>query len=75
MTDAQRRAIFKEHFERWTQIASDSLKEAKDGVITLKLYPSPDNGINWYFITFTTIETRPLNRALHDSVGENFLMP
>ena len=39
MTDDQRRAIFKEHCEKWAEIASDFLKEAKDGVITLKLEP------------------------------------
>jgi hypothetical protein len=39
MTDGQRSAISKEHREKWTQIASDFLKEAKDGVVTLTLEP------------------------------------
>lgn len=38
MTDSQRNAIFKEHLEKWTQFwEKDFPKEAKDGVITLKL--------------------------------------
>lgn len=38
MTDSQRNAIFKEHLEKWTQFwHEDFPKQAKDGVITLKL--------------------------------------
>ena len=39
MTDTQRKAILKEHWEKWLQFAEDFQKEAKDGVITLKLEP------------------------------------
>lgn len=39
MTDSQRSAIFKEHCEKWTEIASDFMKEAKDGGVILKLEP------------------------------------
>lgn len=38
MSDSQRNAIFKEHLEKWTQFwHEDFPKQAKDGVITLKL--------------------------------------
>lgn len=39
MTDEQRIAIEKEHFEKWTESSMDFMKEAKDGVLTLKLEP------------------------------------
>ena len=39
MTDSQRNAIFKEHCEKWTQFYEDFQREAKDGVITLRLEP------------------------------------
>lgn len=39
MTDSQRKAIHKEHRKQWLQFAEDFQKEAKDGVITLKLEP------------------------------------
>lgn len=37
MTDSQRNAIFNEHLEKWTQFSADFQKQAKDGVVTLKL--------------------------------------
>ena len=39
MTDSQRNAIFKEHCEKWTQFYEDFQREAKDGIITLRLEP------------------------------------
>lgn len=39
MADSQRKAIHKEHREQWLRFAQDFRKEAKDGVITLKLEP------------------------------------
>lgn len=39
MEDSQRDAIFKEHCEKWMQFYEDFQKEAKDGVITLRLEP------------------------------------
>ena len=39
MTDEQRFAIEKEHWEKWTESFNDFIKEAKDGVLTLKLEP------------------------------------
>lgn len=39
MTDSQRNAIFKEHCEKWTNFYNDFQREAKDGVITLRLEP------------------------------------
>lgn len=39
MKDSQREAIFKEHCEKWMQFADDFQREAKDGVITLRLEP------------------------------------
>ena len=39
MTDEQRTAILIEHWEKWTKYFEDFMKEAKDGVLTLKLEP------------------------------------
>lgn len=39
MTDSQRNAIFKEHCTKWTQFYEDFQREAKDGIITLRLEP------------------------------------
>lgn len=39
MTDEQRTAIQIEHWEKWTKFFKDFMKEAKDGVLTLKLEP------------------------------------
>ena len=39
MSDTQRVAINKEHYEKWLQYCRDFAKEAKDGVITLRLEP------------------------------------
>lgn len=37
MTESQRKAIFKEHCEKWVQFCHDFQKQAKDGIITLTL--------------------------------------
>ena len=37
MTDKQRLAIEKEHWEKWTQSFDDFMKEAKDGELTIRL--------------------------------------
>jgi hypothetical protein len=39
MTDSQRNAIFKEHCEKWLNFYNDFQRQAKDGVITLRLEP------------------------------------
>lgn len=39
MTDEQRFAIEKEHWEKWAESFKDFMKEAKDGMLTLKLEP------------------------------------
>ena len=39
MTDEQREAIEKEHWEKWTNSFMDFMKEANNGVLTLKLEP------------------------------------
>lgn len=39
MTDVQRAAIQKEHWEKWSESFIDFMKEAKDGVLRLKLEP------------------------------------
>ena len=39
MTNEQRIAIEKEHWEKWTESFKDFVKEAKDGILTLKLKP------------------------------------
>jgi hypothetical protein len=39
MTDSQRLAIDKEHWEKWTQSFMDFIKESNNGVLSLKLEP------------------------------------
>lgn len=39
MTEEQRFAIEKEHWEKWSESFMDFMKEAKDGVLTLRLEP------------------------------------
>jgi hypothetical protein len=39
MTDSQRFAIDKEHWEKWTQSFMDFIKESNNGVLSLKLDP------------------------------------
>ena len=39
MTESQRNAIFKEHCDKWVNFYNDFQREAKDGVITLRLEP------------------------------------
>ncbi len=39
MADSQHGAIYNEHVVKWLQFANDFQRQAKDGVITLRLKP------------------------------------